>query len=80
MYNIKYRAYKKELCGFNFTLNWNRTILLCTPCICLDKISYGNFAADKRVVKCNTPEAECVSESRKIWSLQARKIYFSGQM
>jgi hypothetical protein len=29
----KYRAYTKEWCGFNSIHYWNRTILLCIPCI-----------------------------------------------
>jgi hypothetical protein len=30
---IKYRAYTKEWCGLNNYSYWNRTILLCMPCI-----------------------------------------------
>jgi hypothetical protein len=39
IYKPIYRAYTKEWCGFNSIHYWNRTILLCTPCIYhLDKL------------------------------------------
>jgi hypothetical protein len=31
--NLMYRAYTKEWCGFSSEYYWNRTILLCMPCI-----------------------------------------------
>jgi hypothetical protein len=37
-----YRVYTKEWCGFNSKKYWNRTILLCTPCInrTLQRLAY----------------------------------------
>ena len=36
-----YRAYTKEWCGFNINFYWNRTILLCMPCIWWPVLLHG---------------------------------------
>jgi hypothetical protein len=44
---VIYRAYTKEWCGFNCYLHWNRTILLCTPCMCVRILLDGDWEITK---------------------------------
>jgi hypothetical protein len=43
MDSLMYRVYTKEWCGFNSEYYWNRTIILCMPCITAIKVTFKDW-------------------------------------